>query len=144
MRTIIAATIALAISATTSMAVTIRNDDGGATAPYHKKFKAIARSGERVVIDGPCLSACTLIFQHVPNDRICATPRAVLGIHRFWWMFPNGRVVDDQRATLSAMRGYPKPVQAWIAARGGYGAMPRGGYWYLRGSELAGMLRPCS
>lgn len=139
--TTIAAISLFLASAFSAQALTINHDEGGATTPYHKRFKALARSGERVVIDGPCLSACTLVFRYVPANRICGTQRAVIGVHRFWWQFPNGRVVDDQRATLSAMRGYPKAVQAAIAARGGYGAMPAKSYWYLRGPESG--LRPC-
>ena len=121
--------------------VRISGDEGGATSPYHRRYKAIARSGEQVVIDGPCYSACTLVFQYVPANRICATPRAVLGVHKFWWRYPNGRTIDDRRATLSAIRGYPKPVQAYIAAHGGYGAMPANGYWYLRGADTG--VQPC-
>ena len=140
MKTLIAISLLIA-SAVSTQALTIRDDDGGPVIPYQNRYKAIARRGERVVIDGPCRSACTLVFQYVPANRICVTPRASLGIHRFWWEFPNGRVVDDQRATLSAIRGYPKPVQAWIAARGGYGAMPANSYWYIRGAETG--VKPC-
>ena len=32
-----------------------------------------AQSGERVVIDGPCLSACTLVLMSLPRSRICVT-----------------------------------------------------------------------
>ena len=38
-------------------------------------------SGEHVVIDGPCLSACTLLTGIIPSDRVCVTQRAVLGFH---------------------------------------------------------------
>lgn len=137
MKTMIGATIiALVLSATSLSALTINHDEGGRTAPYAQRFKDVARRGERVVIDGPCYSACTLVFSYVPLDRICATPRAVLGIHRFWWHFPNGRVVDDQRATMAAVRRYPKAVQTAINARGGYGRMPANSFWYLRGQEI--------
>ena len=40
-----------------------------------------APSGEKVIIDGPCLSACTLVLSTVPSNRICVTKRAVLGFH---------------------------------------------------------------
>jgi hypothetical protein len=33
------------------------------------------------VIDGPCLSACTLVLSTLPRNRICTTSRAVLGFH---------------------------------------------------------------
>ena len=32
-------------------------------------------SGERIVIDGPCLSACTLVVSMVPRDRISGRTR---------------------------------------------------------------------
>ena len=47
-------------------------------------FTAVRESGERVIIDGPCLSACTLVLGVVPKDRICVTPRAVFGFHAAW------------------------------------------------------------
>ena len=33
---------------------------GGEVGPYLQFFAAVRQSGERVIIDGPCLSACTL------------------------------------------------------------------------------------
>lgn len=141
MRTIIAATIALAISATTSPALTITNDEGGWVPPYMKKFKAVAKRGERVVIDGPCISACTLVLHYVPTNRICVTSRAVLGVHRFSFDY-DGRY-PDQVQTRKVIRGYPQALQAWIAQRGGYDAMPSNRFWSVQGSDLTRMLKPC-
>jgi hypothetical protein len=38
-------------------------------------------SGVLVIIDGKCLSACSMIIGTVPRDRICVTPNAVLGFY---------------------------------------------------------------
>ena len=46
---------------------------------YLRTFAQIRQSGERVIIDGPCLSACTLVLSTIPKKRICVTSRAVLG-----------------------------------------------------------------
>src|SRR5256885_14721138 len=54
---------------------------GGQVGPFLELFERVRASGERVVIDGPCLSACTLVLGMVPNNRICVTRRAVLGFH---------------------------------------------------------------
>src|SRR5882757_3900391 len=65
-------------------AVRITNDYGGQIGRYLDRFQAVRASGERVIIDGPCLSACTLVLGVVPRDRICVTSRARLGFHAAW------------------------------------------------------------
>src|ERR1700730_12209611 len=40
--------------------VLIDGDPGGQIGPYVARYMTIRQSGERVVIDGPCLSACTM------------------------------------------------------------------------------------
>src|ERR1700747_1498812 len=61
--------------------VRILASPGGEVGPFLDLFARVRASGERVVIDGPCLSACTLVLSVVPDDRICVTRRAVLGFH---------------------------------------------------------------
>jgi len=53
--------------------VRIVSSAGGPVVPYLEFFSKVRRSGERVVIDGPCLSACTLVFSTIPRNRICMT-----------------------------------------------------------------------
>src|SRR6266513_4591020 len=62
---------------------------GGPVGPFLQLFERVRASGERVVIDVPCLSACTLVLDMVPSNRICVTRRAVLGFHA-------ARSVDQQ------------------------------------------------
>src|ERR1700694_1553342 len=54
---------------------------GGQVGPFLDLFERVRASGERVVIDGPCLSACTLVLGGGADDRICVTRRGVLGFH---------------------------------------------------------------
>jgi hypothetical protein len=61
--------------------VRILASPGGQVGPFLDLFEKVRASGERVVIDGPCLSACTLVLSVVPAGRICVTRRAVLGFH---------------------------------------------------------------
>jgi hypothetical protein len=72
--------------------VRILASPGGEVAPFLDLFERVRASGERVVIDGPCLSACTLVLSMVPNDRICVTRRAILGFHAARSMDPRGRM----------------------------------------------------
>src|SRR3977135_1222163 len=61
--------------------VRILASPGGVGGPFLDLVGRVRASGERVVIDGPCLSACTLVLSMVPNNRICVTRRAILGFH---------------------------------------------------------------
>ena len=57
----------------------ITRDHGGYVEEYKAKYKRIRETGQRVIIDGICNSACTLVFGIVPINKICVTPRASLG-----------------------------------------------------------------
>src|SRR5438128_10733540 len=52
------------------------NDEGGLLGEYVEKYEAMAASGNRLVVNGPCYSACTLALGMV---EVCATPRAFFG-----------------------------------------------------------------
>ena len=67
----IALTAFLAVPA--SADVRIMSSAGGPVVPYVEFFSKVRKSGERVVIDGPCLSACTLVLSTIPRNRICMT-----------------------------------------------------------------------
>ena len=77
---IVAAAAALTVSSAGAMIV-IKADRGGLITDYAERFLSARATGEQVVIDGACLSACTLVVGMLPRDKICATPKAVLGFH---------------------------------------------------------------
>ena len=119
--------------------VRIVSDPGGQIGPYLENLQALRSSGERVIIDGPCLSACTMVLGVIPHERICVTPRAKLGFHAAWNPGDNGRPVTSRAATQLLMDIYPERVRAWIKERGGLS--PK--MMYLSGRELAAMYQPC-
>jgi hypothetical protein len=102
-----------------SSAIRIRNDRGGLIGAYIIKYQRLASSGESVVIDGLCASACTMVLSAVPYDKICVTSRATLGFHAAWHYGANGRAFLDPEATLMLYSTYPSPVRRWITRRGG-------------------------
>ena len=61
--------------------VRITASNGGNVLSYLQFFSVLDQSGERVILDGPCLSACTLVLSAIPPERICVTSRAILGFH---------------------------------------------------------------
>src|SRR3954452_18122827 len=72
-----AATAALMLS-TAQGAVRIKSDQGGQIGPYLENLVALRGSGERVIIDGPCLSACTMVLGVIRRERICVNGRVCL------------------------------------------------------------------
>ena len=134
-----AAFLALLLSVSTvhpSIAVTrIRDDWGGSVGEYLLKFTKIRDSGERVIIDGTCVSACTLVTI-VPKERICVTERAALGFHAAWVDDPVGTSNEGTRLLLEL---YPPPIRSWINAHGGLSSR----LMFLRGRELARLYSRC-
>src|SRR5215471_17367433 len=93
--------IASVVMAVSSASATkrITDDPGGQIGPYLENLAALRSSGEHVVIDGPCLSACTMVLGVIPRDHLCVTPRARLGFHTAWRPDSAGRPVVSRDGT---------------------------------------------
>src|SRR6476620_3275328 len=72
-------------SSTAAADYRITRDHGGLVDAYKAKYAKIRDHGERVIIDGICNSACTLVLGIVPLNRICVTPKASLGFHQAYF-----------------------------------------------------------
>ncbi len=137
---VLAGAVIAALAMTTAHAtVRIVADPGGQIGPYLEHLTALKDSGERVIIDGPCFSACTMVLGVIPQDRLCVTPRAKFGFHAAWNPGQDGRPVTSKAATKLLMDIYPERVRLWIKERGGL--TPR--MMYLTGRELAAMYQTC-
>src|ERR1700722_17408306 len=112
---------------------------GGQVGPFLDLFEKVRASGERVVIDGPCLSACTLVLSIVPHERICVTRRAVLGFHAARSKDRRGRMYAEPEASAIVLRTYPSGLRSWITQRGGLTSH----LLLLRGRELAAFYPTC-
>jgi len=119
--------------------VRILDSPGGEVGPFLELFDKLRASGERVVIDGPCMSACTLVLSVVPSERICVTKRAVLGFHAARSIDDRGRIYAEPEASEAVLEAYPRPVRDWIIRRGGLSSH----LLLLRGRDLASMYRRC-
>jgi hypothetical protein len=119
--------------------VRILASPGGEVGAFVELFDRVRQSGERVVIDGPCLSACTLVLMTIPEDRICVTRRAVLGFHAARSIDRRGRMYAEPEASRAVEAAYPAPVRNWIARRGGLTSR----LLLLRGRELAAIYPRC-
>jgi hypothetical protein len=120
--------------------VRITNDLGGEISSYVRKFQRMRADGERLIIDGPCLSACTLFTAFIPRSHVCVTRRAVLGFHAASYYDDARRSLVPTRAgTRLVMRIYPPQIRDWIERHGGL--TPR--IMAMRGRDLAALYDTC-
>ena len=119
--------------------VRITNDEGGSINQYFARYQGIRDSGDTVVIDGLCLSACTLVLGILPRDKVCATNGAMLGFHEAWR--PNGLGGKSPAAdqTQRMMDTYPASVRRWLSRQGGL----RSEMVFVHGRALNAMVRRC-
>ena len=136
---LLAAVLLLASVGASQAVVRIADDRGGRIGTYVDKYQGLRTSGEAVIIDGLCASACTIVLGAVPHDKICVTSAAPLGFHAAWDFGANGRAVTNPEATQMLYSMYPSAVRHWISRRGGL--TPK--MIFLRGRELQALYKPC-
>jgi hypothetical protein len=136
---IAAALLAVSLGAPARAEVRILASPGGEVGGFLDLFERIGASGERVVVDGPCLSACTLVLTMLPADRVCFTRRAVLGFHAARSIDQSGRLYAEPEASQIVLQAYPSAVRRWILQHGGLTSR----LLLLRGRQLAAMYPSC-
>jgi hypothetical protein len=109
---------------------------------YKIKYAAIRGRGDRVIIDGICNSACTLVLGIVPMNRICVTSRASLGFHIPYYAVAatDGIIVPSYEGAADLMSYYPQAVKDWLERRGGLTSEIK---TMKKGPELMDMVDPC-
>ena len=122
-----------------SATMRISEDRGGQIGQYLQTFAALRSTGERVVIDGNCLSACTLVLGLIPRDQICAPERARFGFHAAWMPDVDGRPITSPMGTQALWNIYPVPVRHWINRHGGLSRR----MIYMEGHSLNGIVASC-
>ena len=97
----------------------ISHDPGGDLGLYQVKAQVAREMNLKVVIDGVCASACTLLIG-LPSSQVCVTDRARLHFHkaRLKRQIANGRNIL-RKANHMMLASYPAGVQNWIQRNGG-------------------------
>jgi hypothetical protein len=133
------AAVAALWTTSASAQLRITRDVGGLIENYVERYVALRGTGERVLIDGPCLSACTLVVGILPPDRVCVTKKALLGFHAAWSPTSNGGKVLVPSQTRRMLKIYPAALRGWITRNGGL----KSNMIFLQGRQLNTMVRPC-
>jgi hypothetical protein len=135
----IAAVFAAVLIFPATATVRIANDPGGQIGPYLGKLETLRATGQVVEIDGPCLSACTMVLGVIPRDHLCVTHRARLGFHAAWRPDTDGHQITSREGTELLLNHYPSQVRDWITQHGGLSRR----LIYLDGHDLASMYPSC-
>jgi hypothetical protein len=122
-----------------SATMLIAEDRGGQIGHYLEAFAMVRSSGEHVVVDGNCLSACTLVLGLIPRNHICATHRARFGFHAAWMPDADGRPVTSVMGTQALWNIYPGKVRRWISRHGGLSRR----MIYMQGRDLTRIVPAC-
>ena len=138
-RILLVTALSLLAASPAAAEVRIHSSPGGQIGKFAMLFAMVRESGERVVIDGPCLSACTLVLSMVPANRICVTRKAILGFHAARSIDQRGRIYAEPEASDLVLAAYPAAVRGWIQRRGGLSSR----LLLLRGRELAAIYPSC-
>jgi hypothetical protein len=117
----------------------IAEDRGGQIGHYLQAFAMVRSSGEHVVIDGNCLSACTLVLGLIPRSRMCATHNARFGFHAAWMPGSDGHPITSALGTQALWNIYPGSVRQWINRHGGLSRH----MIFLQGHELSAIVPSC-
>ena len=129
----------------------IPDDPGGVIVDFVSKYSDMRDSEEKIVIDGECVSACTVLLGLLRPENICATPNAVLGFHS-----ASLRIVEKDNSIRyehapemsKLMFGmYPGKVRALLKRNGWDGASDvnnaHPAIIWIKGKQLRKIVRPC-
>ena len=134
------AALTMALTVTSADAtVRIRDDLGGLMTQYASRFASVRQSGERVVVDGQCYSACTMLLGMLPRGQVCVTPNAVFGFHAAWNYDDTGHRVTSAAATQALIDIYPPSIRSWLARRGGLSPHMK----FMRARDLSALYPRC-
>jgi hypothetical protein len=136
---LLATAFSLGYAGPSDAVVRITNDRGGLIQRYFDRYENLKNTGQTVIIDGLCASACTIVLAKIPSERICVTERANLAFHAAWDLGAGGRQITNPEATRIMYSMYPAPVRNWIATRGGLSRHTI----FLRGARLKAIFPPC-
>lgn len=96
----------------------VGTNPGGSVLEFIEEYDDLRRSGRHVIIDGMCISACTLVVGLIPADRICVTPFAQLAFHSAYIPGPFGSQRHSSEGTRLVWQIYPERIRELLRERG--------------------------
>jgi hypothetical protein len=126
----------------------IKDDPGGKIVDFVKKYSDMRDAGTQVVIDGECVSACTLIISMLQPENVCVTPDASLGFHsasvRIEEEGKEPRYEHAQEMSELMYDTYPGRVRAYLSRKGWTGPNAHPSLIWVKGKQLRKFIRRCT
>jgi hypothetical protein len=143
------ALLTAALAPASAQTVKISEDRGGVIVDFVKSYSNLRDSGGSLVIDGDCMSACTLFIGIVRPENVCATDRAALGFHSATAYKGGDRSKPYHAAEFSALMWnlYPQKLREKLTQLGWLGddpTIPHPNFVILRGKTLFEFVRQCT
>jgi hypothetical protein len=138
MRFAVATTLFLLPALSARADFVIKYDTGGFINDYIERYETIRANGVHVVVEGVCLSACTMVLGIVPRENVCVTSRAQFGFHAAFTK-PKKVTLPSPDGSRRLMEHYAPDVRSWVTRHGGLTSR----VLVLKGAELARMVSSC-
>jgi hypothetical protein len=127
-------------------ALRIKFDPGGRLIDYIEKYNMLREAEAKIIIDGLCISACTLITGIIEDANVCVTNNARLAFHSASYSANDAHAPEGTRLAWAI---YPEKVRALLRARGWDGDKPNDenahpNLIYVEGVELRTIYRDCN
>jgi hypothetical protein len=116
---------------------------GGDVDEFIEHYSDLRVKGARVIVDGSCISACTLAAGLLPPERICATPMARLVFHSAFYEGAFGEKKFAKDATEIIWHIYPVKLRELLRSKG-WNAEEHNDLIFIEGDELNSVIRPCT
>lgn len=111
---------------------------GGEIGAFKAAAREIKRSGRRVVINGPCLSACAILADEA-RGRVCVTSKARFGFHQ-GFVLEQPTAGGPMRFVKRFNPSHSRDIAGWVGKNGGY---PSRGFRVMNAGAAKRIWRPC-
>lgn len=111
---------------------------GGEIGAFKAAARQIKASGRRVVIDGPCLSACAILADEARNS-VCVTKKARFGFHK-GFVLEQPMAGGPPRFVKRFNPKHSRDIAGWVSKNGGY---PSRGFRFMNASAAKRIWRAC-
>lgn len=138
---VVAASLFVSATVPATATLIIKQNPGGVVMRFYEAVESYRMRGEKIIVDGACYSACTLVLALARDSLVCATPRASFHFHRPYSGPPGTPGYDDDGGLSELwMTEMPESVAEFIKSRGGL----THSWITLAGKEMQARVPMCS
>lgn len=142
MKRLAAALLALTLLVSPALASYVHRitfSPGGGLFAFVTQYQALRDQDAKVILDGSCISACTIMLGILRDEQVCVTERASLAFHS---ATQDGVYSEDGTQILWHI--YPPKIRAMLTALGWDGTTEHSSLIYVDGALLRTIYQECA